>query len=79
MMGEFEVVSRRRRLAHASLVNIYDLDKPKPVQSLSGHSSFVYDVTALPDGSGAITSGEDGTLRVWSSEYSREAIDLGQR
>lgn len=50
-----------------SLVNLYSFDQPSPQNTLSGHTSFVYSVTALPDGSGAISSGEDGTLRVWSS------------
>ena len=50
-----------------SLVNVYEYNKSAPKSSLSGHSSFVYSVSAFPDGSGAISSGEDGTLRVWSS------------
>jgi len=49
------------------LVNIYSLDKAEPKTSLSGHSSFVYSVVAFPDGKGAISTGEDGTMRVWSS------------
>ena len=50
-----------------SLVNVYSLDKAEPKTSLSGHSSFVYSVVAFPDGKGAISTGEDGTMRVWSS------------
>jgi phospholipase A-2-activating protein len=49
------------------LVNVYSLDKAEPKTSLSGHSSFVYSVSAFPDGKGAISTGEDGTMRVWSS------------
>jgi phospholipase A-2-activating protein len=49
------------------LVNVYSLDKAEPKTSLSGHSSFVYSVVAFPDGKGAISTGEDGTMRVWSS------------
>jgi WD40 repeat protein len=49
------------------LVNVYSIDKTEPKTSLSGHSSFVYSVVAFPDGSGAISTGEDGTMRVWSS------------
>jgi len=51
------------------LVNVYSLDKADPKTSLSGHSSFVYSVVALPDGKGAISTGEDGTMRVWSSTF----------
>ncbi|EIW66002.1 hypothetical protein TREMEDRAFT_41188 [Tremella mesenterica DSM 1558] len=51
--------------ANDSLVNFYTFDRPAPVRSLSGHTSFVYSVSALPGG-GAISAGEDGTLRVWS-------------
>lgn len=36
--------------------------------SLSGHTSFVYSVVALPDGSGVVSSGEDGTMRVWKGK-----------
>lgn len=57
-----------------SLVNLYAFDKPAPVQSLSGHSSFIYSIAALPDGSGAISAGEDGTLRVWSGRSTSEAV-----
>ena len=52
----------------SSLVNVYSLDKEEPKASLSGHSSFVYSVVAFPDGQGAISTGEDGTMRVWSSK-----------
>lgn len=55
-------------LRFARLLNVYSFDRPAPNQSLSGHTSFVYSVAALPDGSGAISSGEDGTLRVWSGK-----------
>lgn len=53
-----------------SLVNLYSFDSPSPEQSLSGHTSFVYSITALPGVTGAVSSGEDGTLRVWSGEAS---------
>ncbi|ORX35613.1 PLAA family ubiquitin binding-domain-containing protein [Kockovaella imperatae] len=53
--------------ANDSLVNVYSFDKPSPLRSLSGHTSFVYSVNTFPDGSGAVSSGEDGTLRVWSN------------
>lgn len=53
--------------ANDSNVNIYYFDRPDPVRTLSGHTSFVYGVAALPGG-GAVSSGEDGMLRVWSGE-----------
>lgn len=34
-----------------------------PVQTLSGHTSFIYSIALLP--SGIATSSEDGTVRVW--------------
>ena len=66
MTGELLSLSFGIELTY-SLVNIYSLDKAEPKTSLSGHSSFVYSITAFPDGSGAISTGEDGTMRVWSS------------
>jgi WD40 repeat protein len=65
-----------QRADRGSLVNIYAFDKPQPVTSLSGHTSFVYSVSALPDGTGAISAGEDGTLRVWSSKSSGRFAQL---
>lgn len=56
------------------LVNLYSFDSASPIQTLSGHTSFVYSVTAFPDGTGAISSGEDGTLRVWSSGFFVRAL-----
>lgn len=53
---------------HSSNVNIYSFDKPSPIRTLSGHTSFVYSIATFPDGSGAITTGEDGTMRVWSGK-----------
>jgi phospholipase A-2-activating protein len=66
MMGK---PSMRHELTEliSRLVNIYSLDKTEPKTSLSGHSSFVYSVVAFADGKGAISTGEDGTMRVWSS------------
>ncbi|KAL7422039.1 hypothetical protein Q5752_003812 [Cryptotrichosporon argae] len=46
-------------------VNLYAFDRAAPVRTLEGHTSFVYAVAALKDG-GAVSSGEDGTVRVWS-------------
>lgn len=34
----------------------------------NGHTSFVYSVAALPNGEGVVSSGEDGTVRVWTSK-----------
>ena len=42
--------------------------------SLSGHTSFVYSVAALPDGSGVVSSGEDVTMRVWKGEWDLEVM-----
>jgi phospholipase A-2-activating protein len=50
-----------------SAIHCYAFDKVEPIRVLSGHSSFVYAIAALPDG-GVISSGEDKTLRVWSGE-----------
>lgn len=60
------------------LVNVYSLDKAEPKTSLSGHSSFVYSVVAFPDGKGAISTGEDGTMRVWSSTSLLSPLSLSQ-
>jgi phospholipase A-2-activating protein len=49
-----------------SNVILWAFDKPNPVKIFNGHTSFVYSVVALPNGEGAVSSGEDGTLRVWS-------------
>lgn len=36
-----------------------------PLAVLSGHTSFIYSIAALPTNGGIATSGEDGTVRVW--------------
>lgn len=61
----------------SSLVNLYQFDKSEPVRSLSGHTSFIYSIAALPDG--AVSAGEDGTLRVWSGELGVFALADTQR
>jgi WD40 repeat protein len=70
MTGELPNRFIIRKLILSSLVNLYSFDNTSPIRSLSGHTSFVYSVSALPDGSGAISSGEDGTMRVWSGTSS---------
>ena len=35
-----------------------------PVYTLSGHTSFVYSLSVLPDG-GIVSGGEDRSVRVW--------------
>lgn len=39
------------------------------MQVLNGHTSFVYSVAVLPSGEGVVSSGEDGSVRVWTSKY----------
>jgi phospholipase A-2-activating protein len=53
---------------HSNVI-LWAFDKPNPVKIFNGHTSFVYSVAALSNGEGAVSSGEDGTVRVWSRTY----------
>lgn len=55
------------RQPDASSVNIYSFDKAEPLKRLYGHNSFIYAIKTTTE-DGAVTSGEDGTIRVWSGE-----------
>ncbi|KAK1923997.1 WD40-repeat-containing domain protein [Papiliotrema laurentii] len=54
-------------------VNIYSFDKAEPLKRLYGHNSFIYAIKTTTEG-GAVTSGEDGTIRVWSEEGVQDTI-----
>ncbi|KAJ9116223.1 hypothetical protein QFC24_006814 [Naganishia onofrii] len=55
-------------------VILWSFDNPRPVQVLNGHTSFVYSVATLPNGEGAVSSGEDGTVRVWTNGQLSQTI-----
>ena len=43
----------------------------EPLAELGGHAEEVFDVRYLPDGSRIVTTGRDGTIRLWDSETHR--------
>ena len=45
------------------------------VYTLSGHTSFVYSLSVLPNGD-IISGGEDRTVRVWRGETSLSNIKI---
>lgn len=56
-------------------IKIWDLETGKLLRTLSGHSSFIYDLDILPDGE-IVSSGEDRTVRVWREGTVVQAITL---
>ncbi len=46
-------------------VSVWDITTGELVAHYTGHSSHVFDIAALPDGSGLITAGEDDFLMFW--------------
>lgn len=54
-------------LTYASEIRIWTLEGDS-LFTLSGHTSFVYSVTLLPDGKIA-SGGEDRTVRIWRGMY----------
>jgi ABC-type oligopeptide transport system ATPase subunit len=56
----------------SSALKLYDLSNPdKAPQIIEGHKGFVYDLKAMPDGSGFISIGYDQTLRFYDFNRSR--------
>jgi serine/threonine protein kinase len=49
----------------AGLVELWDLERGKPVVALRGHASGVGDVAFLPGGRTAVSVGYDSTIRLW--------------
>ncbi|GAA5879981.1 hypothetical protein JCM8547_004831 [Rhodosporidiobolus lusitaniae] len=50
-------------------IHLWSLSTGECVRVLSGHDSFVYSLSAIPDsqGGGLVSGGEDRTVRVWRS------------
>lgn len=67
-------------------INIYSLQDAstsagsapiQPVQTLSGHTSFVYSVETIPGGKGElVSSGEDRSVRIWRDGALEQSITL---
>ena len=56
----------------SSALKLFDLTNPgKAPQIIEGHKGFVYDLKAMPDGSGFISIGYDNTLRFYDFNRSR--------
>ncbi len=49
----------------ADLVELWDLERGKPIVALRGHIGFVGDVAFLPGGRTAVSGGYDATIRLW--------------
>lgn len=46
-------------------VSVWDIASGELVATYTGHTSHVFDIAALPDGSGLISAGEDDVLQFW--------------
>lgn len=60
----------------ASQVELRDIDSGTSIASLRGHQATVNYVAFSPDGSRLATGGDDGTVRVWSTDINRWIRDL---
>ncbi|GAA5888116.1 hypothetical protein JCM6882_000286 [Rhodosporidiobolus microsporus] len=51
-------------------IRLWSLSSGECIKVLSGHDSFVYSLSAIPDalGGGLVSGGEDRTVRVWRAE-----------
>ena len=51
---------------------VYDIEKRKLVQNLSGNAAFLTDATEHPNGKFYATSGRDQTVRIWDAQSGKE-------
>jgi WD40 repeat protein/serine/threonine protein kinase len=58
------------------IVEIWDVATGKRREVLQGHSTMVTDVTFSPGGRRIVTTGRDGTVRIWDSETGSEILVL---
>jgi COMPASS component SWD3 len=49
-------------------VQVWNLDSGATIHQLKGHSSYVIDVVATPDGKQLISASKDKTIRIWNLE-----------
>ena len=56
-------------------IKIWNLETGQLLRTLSGHSSFIYDLDLLPDGE-LVSSGEDRMVRIWRDGTVVQAITL---
>ncbi|HDN64784.1 MAG TPA: WD40 repeat domain-containing protein, partial [Methanosarcinales archaeon] len=49
-------------------LKVWDIKSGKEMQTLAGHTGWVYAVAVTPDGSYAISGSSDNTLKVWDIE-----------
>lgn len=46
------------------------------LDTIHGHTNFIYSIALLADGEGFVSSGEDRTVRVWRGRECRQTITL---
>jgi competence ComEA-like helix-hairpin-helix protein len=63
--------------ASGAVVRLWDVATGQQVGALEGHAGFVLGVTFSPDGKLLLSSGNDGTLRLWEVEAGREVRRFG--
>ena len=60
--------------ASDSAIHFYDIDSGEKSASLHGHRGAVLDFTFSPSGHRLVSSGSDGTVRVWDVKERRESF-----
>jgi WD40 repeat protein len=53
-------------------VQVWDLEEPRRIHSLSGHSGTIHGLAISRDGRRALSGSDDGTARLWDLEAGRE-------
>jgi WD40 repeat protein len=59
-----------------ALLKVWDIDSGRCLQTLRGHTHFVYSVSAFDQGRRAISASADKTLKIWDLEEGRELATL---
>jgi WD40 repeat protein/serine/threonine protein kinase len=72
----FDGDGRRLACSIASDVVLFDPSSGRELRRLRGHTSFVWGVAFSADGRRVISTGADGTVKIWEAETGREILSL---